>query len=357
MSVDSTPVTDDVTLDQIYRLTGFGGYGSTKLDFYYGLDITNSGLPVEPVRDVNAFVFFTRPTLNMSSNNFGLARKLEYLLSENTNSMANLIRCTLMPRYYRNLRTGTKSSEINSLKIPQSSYVDELNPFIPMLTSRLTGISGWPTKMVDFFTSAEGLGKENWSYVDGHREYYGEYQLTTSFANTRNSPIEALITAWTYYSLAVSDGSMVALPEMRAKRRVDYQTRPYVLLMDETCTFVQKIACAGNATWMSSPEADSFNIDTTQVFNQGAAELSLSLKCHGVRYNDPIIVQNFNSLVLMYNPSLLDGDSYVKLIPDEYLQYNRRAIPFINIEDGYKLEWYMPSDRYEEISQAYNSVT
>lgn len=345
------------TLDRVYRLTGAGGYGTSKLDLHRGIDINSTGFPIETPREVNGYVFFPRPTLNLTTSNLLPHRKLHYLLNPDGMSMGALIRNLLYPPKWRVMVNTKDGAAVSPLyEIQESPLCDNRQPFIPMLTNTLRSLTGWPDKVVDFFTSAEGLAQEVYAYADGHREFFGAYDLTAVFDNKRGSPVESLITAWCYYMLAVFDGSMYALPEMRAKRRVDYQTRPYVFIMDETGAYVQKVACAGVAAWRASTEGSSFNIDKTVPIITDNNEISMQLYCQGALYNDPLIIEQFNNLVLMYNPSINDGQTYVKLDPVEYDMFKSMAIPFVDIEDGYRLNWYVPSDDYEAHVYQYGSL-
>lgn len=329
--------------DNIFRQAGMGGWETTKLDLFYGLDITGAGLPLEPIRDGNAYVFFTRPTMNMSTSNIAGLRKLHYLANQDPTSIGGAVRCTLMPYMYR--------SEQGSLAIPRSYLIDENNPFIPLLSNTIRTISGWPDKVADFYNSAEGLGKEVYSYADGNPEFYESFDLTVTFSNKRDDYVNALLTAWVYYQLAVSKNWAMALPEMRAKRRVDYQTRPYILIMDETNTFVQKVCCAGVAMWGASTEGSSFNIDKSNAMIMDTNDISVPLKCNGARYNDPIVIYNFNTLVEKFNPTLLT--SYKKLSQDEHALFGFRAIPHIDVKDGHRLNWYVTQELYTYMKNKY----
>ena len=134
----------------------------------------------------------------------------------------------------------------------------------------------------------------------------------------------------------------------------DFETRIYRLVMDQTKTFVQKIACTGASFPTASNTGASFDYDSTKPVNQRQDTISMSWKCQGAMYYDPYTAVAFNITVVDFNPNMFPTNRsrlYTK-IPAFYRKYFRdEGYPWINLATS-ELEWYVPNDRYKEVMES-----
>lgn len=334
-------------IDFISKLNGYGALSTAQTDNIAGINNNKTGTPAPRNKDASGYTFFTRPDLNLTNDNISVSRVMSPLLSENSLSMARALRCMLSPRTQR-----TYPSDI----FPSNQA------FIPILTNSLISMSGWPDIAVDTYTSKEGAYKESYSMVDGTSNLFSTFDITANFRNIQGDPITLLFTTWVHYASMVYDGTMVPYPDMIIKNEIDYNTRIYRLIMDETNTFVQKIAACGASFPMASPLGAAFNYSDDAEFNTDNDQISIPFRCIGVNYLDPILVKEFNATVTMFNSEMSDGlrESFMtKISPrvdygnKEYYgktlgkalshQMHPRIEP-----TSMELEWYVDNDLFEK---------
>lgn len=359
------------TIDFFKRITrsaGAGSADSAMFNFLYGVDTRGSGDMLGLNQDHHGFVFFTKPNLNLSLGNIQGYRKLQYLTDESENSMATAMRSTLMPK-----RIGsdfwTRGGSNVDQSLPRSPMVDDDLPFIPFLSTSLESLSGWPDELTEWFVSEPGMHKQVTGYVDGPERNMAEYTLNATFIRKENDPHHALFSGWRMYAHAVGDGSINPWPESELEFETDYFTGIYVLLTDANKRYLHKIASTGGGAFVEGlPTGSDFNWTAEQPYNAETNRYSVPLKAFGVHYNDPIIIDNFNDLVCMFNKNMWAvrerpdkndavGDSnkwptyrgfpYLKAgkmvkIPERFLsqEMNNRGYPYIN-EGTSEIEWWI----------------
>lgn len=295
-------------IDFISKLNGYGSLSRAQTDNLYGINNHKTGTPAPKNKDAHGYTFFTRPLLNLHDDNLAMSRFFTPLLTSDDKSMSRAIRAMLDPRAER--EEGIKSA-----------VFDWRQPFLPILSNNLISISGWPDITVDTYTSKEGHYKESFSMVDSTSEIFNTFDVTANFRNIQGDPITLLMAIWVKYSAMVYEGTMVPYPDMIIENEIDYMTRIYRLVMDETDTYVQKIAATGAAFPMASPLGASFNYNDEEEFNFENDQISIPFRCIGATYMDPILTKEFNEYVSMMNGSMKDGrrESMMKKIsPREY---------------------------------------
>jgi hypothetical protein len=336
----------NTTLENVFKTTPMGGINNSIGSLFYGINHrrTPSAIPIN--KDDFGLTFFTRPQLNMTTQNLRAERRFIPLLTNEAASIQRIIRCYLDPR----LSTGD-----NSLISP---FVDNENAFMPLLTNHLISSSGWPDISLDTYTSKPGAYKEVFSQVDSTADIYSAYDITATFRNMVGDPITNLMYIWSLYQSLVFQGNLVPYPDYLVKNEYDYNTRIYRLVMDSNRRYVTNIACTGASFPTSVPFGAKFNFESDKPLNLSNAEIQISFKCMGARYNDPIIVHDFNKVVGIFNPNMrtdklgqLIYPSNIKKIPIEALAvFNNRGYARID-PDTNELEWYVSSEDYaREIS-------
>lgn len=326
-------------IDRINHSKGSGSLQQAIYQLFYGLN-RFSGVPYAPLnRTGNGYVFFTRPCLNLSYNNLTQVRTFTSLLSNSERGTMRAIRALLDP-------IGSRHD--NGY---QSAMVNPSNPFLTILSNNLLSLSGWPEQNVDTFTSDPGIYREEWSIVDGAPRQFGAFELTANFRNILGDPISWLFHYWTQYMLYIHEGSMDPYPHMLLDNEIDYDTRIYRIIMDKTFTYVEKIAAIGAGFPISDNLASQFDFDTYKPIGDSTDEISVTFRCMGADYNDPITIYEFNRVGEFFDPRLTDafrGTYYQQIQPNEAQLFNHRGIPRIN-PITMELEWWVLKSEYKAI--------
>lgn len=339
-------------LDRLMTALPIGQVSSAIGDSFYGLNHRQQpgALPIN--KDFHGLAFFTRPRLNLTTENIRAVRLMTPLLTSEPASLQRIIRCLLSPDLAR-LDIG-------------SPFVDRQQAFIPVLTNNLISMAGWPDLEAPQFTSQQGVYKEAFSIVDGLVVNYTTYDITANFRNLPGDPISALFLIWLHYMSNVFVGSMVPFPDMIVQNEIDYNTRIYRLILDATKTRVTAIAACGAAFPWSVPYGAKFNFDAQAPVNRWDEQITINFRCMGVMYQDDILIDEFNSTVAMFNDQMeqknfsaqrarVAGGSYDIRWSNRYLMqvpmdalgvFNNRGYPRID-PDTYELQWWVSKEDYQ----------
>jgi hypothetical protein len=316
----------------------------------YGINHLQTPNVLPHNKDNYGLVFFTRPQLNMQTQNLRNSRIFTPLLTTNTNSIQTIIRSYLDPRLGR---TGVSKENTVICKL-----VDPLDAFIPILTNNIISLSGFPDMASPINKTKEGQYGEVHSMVDGHVSTFGAPSFSVNFRNIKGDPIFALFKYWIEYMSAVFDNTLVPYPDMIVANEIDYNTRIYRLILDPSKKFVTKIACTGASFPASLPTGSYFDFNSEKPYNDSNYEIPVTFEVNGVRMNDPIIVRDFNEIVSIFNPSMLDArrtnvengqrvsGEMVKLSDVMKPYFNHRGYPRID-PFTYELEWWVLKADYE----------
>jgi len=336
----------DTTLDDIFKSTPLGAITNSIGNVFYGINHRQQAGPVPINKDTYGLTFFTRPQLNLSTQNIRSDRRLTPLLTKEEASIQRIIRCYLDPRLNNN-------GSVDSAGIT-CPFVDAQNAFIPVLTNHMISCTNWPDISIDTFTSKPGAYKEVYSQVDSTFEIYWPYDITVTFRNMIADPITYLFYVWTLYQSLVFQGILVPYPDFLVKNEYDYNTRIYRLVLDNTKKYVQKIGCTGASYPTSVPMGAVFNTDNDGHLNQSNRDIQIQFRTMGACYQDDIIIHEFNSVVEIFNPSMRKNktennrDILLKKVDVDMLKlFNNRGYPRID-PDSYELEWYVDKGEYTQ---------
>lgn len=335
----------------------------------YGINHRNFKPPVPENRDVYGLTFFTRPQLNLSSLNLRRNRKFYPLLTTNEVSIHRYVRNMLDPRLgMKNLNydwreeAGGRSRHESDDKIynqylqlrkSQSDItcplVDENLGFIPILTNNLLSLTGWPDISLNAYSSEQGHKREQWIMVDSAYEFLEAFNLSAVFRNTRDEPILLMFQIWEYYMAQVFEGMINPYLDMIANNEMDYNTRIYRFVLDESKRFVKKTAACGAAFPVNVPTGKMFDYSDEETYNRSIKEIDISFQCVGADYNDYATINEFNFVSAMFCSDMRkvvngETDNNMVQIPRSLLvMLNHRGYPFI---DPYTLElkWYISKD-------------
>lgn len=327
-------------LNNIRRSGGMASLTAANSSNLYG--INHRAIPQATSRNLDhqGFTFFTRPDLRLSYDNLIQDRNMSLMLNEEIESIWRFVRATLSPResdtYY------------------PSSFVDKNNPFIPILTNNLESISGWPEVAVDPWTSDAGAYNEQTSQADGFANDYSASDLTATFRNQVQDPINRLFHVWTRYSMLVHEGVMDPYMFNIVLNVIDYNTRIYRIVTDPSKQYIQHISACGAAFPLNSNIAAKFDYSRELPYNDENDKVSIQFRIIGKMYDDPILFKEFNDLVIAYNENMHDDkrSKHYKRIPSEHLKnFNCLGLPHINLNNG-RLDWYVTNQEYQYITSA-----
>lgn len=353
----------NLLLDRANRESGLGGFGSNTFSVLNGFNsIPGVRLPLPPNTDVQGFVFFTRPNLNLSYNNVISIRKFAALTSRDPDSMDNAIRCMLSLKGYDS-PVGVGMDQLSTINTKlygdfyRSKLINDSTPFIPLLSNTLESFTGWPEKQSQISSFVPGTFKEVVSYIDDNPYMYQDFDLIAVFSNMEGDPLTRLFSVWLEYSQHVMTGTMIPFPVYIVSNKLDYTTRPYVLILDRSGKFVQHIGSCGYMFPYTDPTADKFNFSLEEGFNERNNKITISFKAHGAIYDDPILITQFNRITKMMNPQMdesirnqymmkVDSDFNLNLTQNDKAFFNFKTYPYI--AESYELEWWIEKSIYDE---------
>ena len=364
----------NISLDQILTNLPIGSISRSIGNSLYGLNMRGT-LPLLPMnKDRYGYIFFTRPQLNMHELNINNHRAFYALLTDNPVSYQYYIRMMLDPRLAIN----------NGLYSP---FVDNLNPFIPVLTNTAVSMSGWPDITVPTYTSDAGNYGQEYSYTDGTINHYETFDLDVSLRNMRGSPLIYLFYVWLTYQSMVNEGILNPYPDMITENEIDYMTRIYRIVTDSTNRYVRFIACTGASFPLNTPTGSIFDYNIDTPYNMQNKEINIRFRCMGFRALEDIVKLEFNETLGIFNQDLrklvehdidpntpdeakardddsllykAPGSNYIKIpyslaqtafdsvADSKFFNLNYRAYPYINLQTS-ELEWWVDQKLFGSI--------
>ena len=298
-----------------------------------GFNVTRQQPPILPSKDHMGLVFFTRPQLNLSTVNIKHIRQFKQLLTKDETSIQRYVRCMLDPR----LQFGIPSQLYNNERI-ETPLVDKFNPFIPVLSNLIQNMSGWPDMVVPNYTSSNGMRKEQFAMIDGTFEIFDYYELNCTFRNIINEPLTWLFQVWEQYAALVFEGMCHPYIDFISEFEIDYNTRIYRFITDESGRKIKKAACTGASFPRNVPMGKFFDFNHELNYSDQTKDINISFGCMGAIYNDIKIFFAFNRTWMIFNPMVkkwLTGDkigSGLDVVDYELLpKLNYRCYPVIDM--------------------------
>lgn len=308
--------------------------------------------------DTMGMTFFTRPDLNLTEANLRVSRRLSEMMRGGYGSQAAAIVAMLDP--VNALMSKDRSHvKLGSATRDALNY-DNRQAFMPVLSNLLLSLTGFPDNTLDTYTSEEGIKREQWSMVDSTYQINYAYSLNASFRNIEGDPISTIFTMWLEYMAGVKDGTFVPRARNIIQNEIDYQTRIYRLIMDPSRRFVRKIGIANAAFPVNDGLGAIMNMAVNTPFITNNDQIDIQFQCIGAQYMDPILIQEFNDVVAMFNPDMLpydpDSSDYLPKGKDDLMRLNNNDVGIFNYfgyphidNRTYELSWYVPSDLYDAV--------
>ena len=331
----------NATLNDVMKTTTMGDYRSAIGAALYGINHRMTPGPVPINRDYHGLVLLTRPQLNLSDVNIRAMRKFIPLLTTEETSIQRIVRKLLDPR-------------LNKLPC---RLVDDKQAFIPLLTNHALSLSGFPDMYVNTRMSNPGIQKEVFGQVDDIIDLNHNYDVNIGFRNMTGDPITLLFSTWLEYMSGVFSGILVPYPDFIAANEIDYNTRIWRLVLDRSKRFVTKIGYTGASFPKNVPLGAAMDYTHDRPVNQNNDMLNIQFASFGARYNDPIMVHEFNKIVGTFNPDMRSGtDGFpigrvIQLLPSELPFFNNRGYPRID-PDSMELQWFVSEGEYNTVAVA-----
>ncbi len=335
-------------IDDILSTLPSGSIAAAMTQNIYGFNHMQTPSAIQSNKDRYGFTFFTRPDCNFATSNIMSHRLMNSLTNKDPMSVQRMIRCTLDPELGSAGARGEKAGIT-------SPHVDPHQAFIPILTNTLLSASGWPDLSAPTHTSAAGVYREASSWIDGMPDIYGTYDVTLNFRNIPGNPVIQMFYYWIWYSVLVYLGNLVPNMDNNLNNRIDYMTRIYRLIMDETNQYVTGIYATGASFPTSVPLGALANFEADRgPFNNTNDQLSVTMRCIGFQSMDDILIDEFNRTSYQFNQSFarktVNGaettrSGFHKLSREEQKEWNFYGYPQIN-EITLELEWWVDNSIY-----------
>jgi hypothetical protein len=343
------------SIDEFFKTTGIGSIERAIGDNLYGIRNVPGKAPVQLAKDNYGYTFFTRPQLNLQSDNIRNVRTMYPLLTNVDTTIQRFVRTTLDPR----LMTKYKFRIGASRQAISSPLVDNLNAFIPVLTNNIVSMSGFPDIAVPTYTSPEGVYGESQSMGDGITDNFGSYDVDATFRNTMGDPILYMMYIWTKYISYVFSDEMVPYPDFMLENEIDYNTRIYRLVLDSNQIHVTKIFATGASFPTSVPTGAFADFNSEDVYNMGNKEFTIRFKCDGFITMDDILIWEFNKTVCSFNPAMKDevrGKAMAKVPMSLSYIFKNRCYPRIDPKTN-ELQWWVDVSLFNALTVGYLSTT
>lgn len=331
MSVDDTMKLSPDDLKKIYQaMNESASQGAGAGSFYGQYQSVLRGIdrfgynPLPMNSELTGLTFITRPKLNLSTSSLRQDRTLASLDTTDGTSIAFMIRCLL--------DTAFGSREDMSGTAHSSPLLDQRNPFIPVLTNCIRGMSGWPDPVLDTETTDGGFHSEDLTFAKGSDRLSRSYDLTLTFREIQGGIILALLYIWIKFIDLVTKGNVVAYAEDIYEHRLCYTCSIYRFVLDPSTRVITKWAKATGCFPKSVPLGAAFNINEGEAIISSMASYSVPFQVNKIEYMDPIIFSDFNRLVGRACPDIKRKGSMVET--EAIAEHNFKGIPYIDAEGG-----------------------
>ncbi|MGL5648921.1 MAG: hypothetical protein ACRDDY_13820 [Clostridium sp.] len=350
--------------------SGRGEGEAATAGLFSGFNHRNAPIDLPRNTDRIGYTFFTRTDVNFDLNNIKRSRFLTEALRAGHSSYTAAIMAMLDPQcgiFSQMKDTYGGPDRPNQAFMPEGEYgmvggkihnevgFDNKCAFIPMLSNLLVSLSGFPDSSLDVYRTEEGIMREQRSYPDSTRNTNGAITLSATFSNIAGDPVSVLFNMLIDYIARVKDGTFLPRWENMLQRRADYEMRVYRLLTDTTGRYVTKYGI-GNAMFPLNDTMGAFmNVPNA---NNGIIadidQLNVTFECNVTSYNDPIIKQEFNEVVTMFNPDMIRAsssnaafkprsDKLIKLDGAARIYCNTHGYPHLDVNTN-ELSWWEYSD-------------
>jgi hypothetical protein len=285
----SKQVTDNIfSLDDMIMYSYGHSVDRQYTNNAFGINMDFGISPVTKAKEKQGMIFFTRPQLNLTTNNLMGCDTTRIYTNDSTYSTIRYARNMLDPRL-----------EGNGVKCP---LVDPKNGFISILSNNCMGMSGFPDLYLRTYVTDRGIKNDQWAMVDSDYVYYEEYDLSAMFFNTKDNITNVLLEMWLRAMGAMYMGTMTPYSDYIVNRTICYNTRIYRVVLDDFNKRVSRIAATGASFPVTINTGTNFDYIKDEVV-KGDEQISCQFKALGCLYNDPLLIREFNEVCSIFNPN------------------------------------------------------
>lgn len=351
--------------DRIRLTLGLGLAAQRVTNPYMGFNHMMASNPTPVNREYGGLTFITRPDFNLCFDNIANSRKMSNMASQPKSSLDYSILAALDPDFELGfsdspMEDGRRKNRLGTPFMKDIMF-DNLQAFIPLLSTQMLSLSGMPDQSVDNWMSEEGLMREQWGMVDSTHEINNQYSMSMSLNNPYGNPIMRMMGVWLEYMSGIKMGKFK--PKMRnsIQRRIDYQSRIYGFKYDALGNITRFwTACV---CWPMNDNAGQMaNVDNTKPQLNDDTTINLNWQCIGARFDDPLYMEMFNLTVSMFNPDMMPqpgsvaAGNFIPIAEDQLVPIAPQLLPLFNYY-GYphidslrrKLTWYVYQADYQFI--------
>jgi len=284
------------------QTTGIGASLNSKMKQAIGLSLygmsMDNRLPQHGYdSETSSMVFFTRPQLNLSTENISQVREFANLQTKNAASIPNWVRNTLDPR----LSDPALMDVLGGKKCP---LVNNNYGFIPALSNLCLKTSGWPVRAVSTYVSEPGKYREVYMQVDGRSRMEGPVTITAEFARVPGDPITSLFETWGVYPEYVFEGYMDPYIDLILCKEIDYNIRMFIFNFDWSGVKIIRSGSTLPGIIMVSGDGAPFDFDRASTTFTEVPTVSFPMKFPAVVQNDPAILSDFNEIVSTFHSKM-----------------------------------------------------
>ena len=362
-------------VNEAFKSSGYGGSENVIQNFLTRLD--RFGTTLVPLNAMNyGFTFITRPRLNMTSVNLLQWPAMTSLRTLQPDTVSFMIRGLLDTKMSRGKPTFEgmpkasidRETQLFAEAALKSGLLDVYNPFFVPLCNSLKGISGFPDFTLTEETSEGDFYSTDFTYIKGGDFNSKTIEMTLEFRDIQGSIVLALFYYWTTIIALQAQGILMAYPDDIYEQRLNYTVSIYRFVTDPSRHVVLWWAKATGCFPKSVPVGAIFNVSQDEKMITAAQNFSIPFIVNDVKYNDPGILMDFNTLVERYAGKVITFPNYTNMtnkntkyqqLDPSDLTTNFQGLPYINTHGnlGVCLEWYTSDIYRDQLSQGSGSMS
>ena len=379
LDIDQNTLSPDeieILQDVISVLKGIGRKDMPLHSVITGINMLQS-IPNIPPRTLSqGYVFFTRPTLNLTYKNIAKNRKMAFLHND-VNSIGCAIKGMLMPKFLVDDADAKIPAALTGVDKQYSVRVDHKSPFVDILGNLIKNLTGFPDLSMNIQDSMKAKYAGQNIFADGGILNFQRYDISTTFYNTAGNLLGHLFHVWLLYMDNIARGIFAPFLRYQLQNRVDYQTRIYRIVLNKNKTHLEGIAATGASLPATVPIGADFLYNREEPIMSNTSEIAINFPSVGAIYNDPILIDTFNRIYTFTYPELITwymggkkGGDFVdisessiyadinakqdifttQIFIDNRMLFNFKAYPIID-PINYRMHWFVPKDHYTLLKQ------
>jgi len=313
-------------MDGVFKKSGYSGTNNQIVSCLRDIDRFQTNI-LAPNYETSDITLMTRPILPLGSLSIRHDSFLSALDTKITNSTDFYIRCLL---------DGNWASDNAGLTSKCPMY-NPFSPWIPIVTNRITSISGFPDPILETKTTEGGYHQEDQTYVKGGTGLHRSVTLNLNFNDIQGGILIKLFQVWIEVMAQLRDGRMMSYLKYIDENKIPYSVSIYQFNLDPTKTYLTNWVKATTCFPVSVPLGAIMNKAENQRHVTSAGQFTIPFMCNYVAYNRLEHIAAFNKLTERYY--LMGSKERMEKIKnlEPTLGNNYNGIPYIE-SDNYGLK-------------------